>query len=150
MKRGTYDIEVLIDDRGINSIELALDMRDRPNGASNRRMEAMIVLRGEPEDRNGTAMILFDLVTIGFAKQTSNAELPAFDPETRSLVHSLKGHHAAISRAHKASRVIRGLDRPGFWLQFTVKELIEVFVLRDVLLKKFGHINLIGSYEGWD
>ena len=87
----------------------------------------MVVLRREPEDTQSAAVVPLCLGTVCIAKQSSDGELAALDPQLGRLVDGLKRHQAAVRTTDKAVRVFGVLDGACTGLQFAVEELVKGF-----------------------
>lgn len=109
----------------IDRIIFTRDIRHGSDPTLDRRMEPMIVLRSETEDRQRAACIPLGLGLVGFTQQACNRKLASFDPEPRRLADALECHQAAVSCADETIRIVRGFDGTSGRLELTVEKLVE-------------------------
>lgn len=105
----------------IDSVILSGDVSHVPYSPVDRRMESVIVLRGESEDTHSAAVIALDLVLVVIAKKTRNCKLAPFDPETCSVADGFECHESAVGSTDDTVGVVRLLYRSGFWFEFAGK-----------------------------
>ena len=143
------DVERGADGHGVDRVVLAFDRLGGAEDAVDGDVEAVVVLRREPENTQRAAFVALDVFWVRITQQSLEREFPPFDPDLGSVVDAVKHDGAAVGRRHDDVGVVGSGARAGAGFQRAVEELVERLELfqRE---QHLGHVELVERDETGD
>jgi hypothetical protein len=91
-------------------------------------METMIILGSKTEDTKSSFLKAFSIFGVCITEESLDCEFTTLDPDTSSVVNSVKGDATAVCRGDDDFLVIGCGAWTGSGLEFTVEEFVETVI----------------------